>query len=376
MDHLLFFNLAAEVAVKTSVVLGLTVILAMFVWRGSSASIRHGIWSFGIYAAILVPVFVLAMPGWGVLPPVSNSVVGNVVVSPAGIESEINREADLPESPGALAPAPMPPAVSGEELAIADNGSPPIPVSFWIVLLWGSGVLVLLGRIGLGFLSLIRLGRSGRRVRDGRIVEVFEEARDQMGMVGRIRILTSTERVMPMSWGILSPTILLPAEASEWGRGRLYSVLLHEMAHLERGDPIHHFGAKVACAFYWFHPLVWFAAWRQQAESEVACDDRVLELGVRGSDYAAHLLEVVTGADCSSRGADMAMAMARSVSQLESRVASAVDPGKNRRRNSKVAVAVGGVLALGFVVPVSMLTAAAPEAPEEAAPDPEGNRGW
>ena len=53
--------------------------------------------------------------------------------------------------------------------------------------------------------------------------------------------------------------------------------------------------AYIVCALYWFHPLVWFGLRRLRSESELACDDDVLSLGIRGSDYARHLVEIARG---------------------------------------------------------------------------------
>src|SRR5205823_7470003 len=78
-----------------------------------------------------------------------------------------------------------------------------------------------------------------------------------------------------------------------WPEHRQRAVLLHELAHVQRADWLALMLAQVTCALYWFHPLVWWAARRLRVESERACDDRVLTAGVKASDYATHLLEVV-----------------------------------------------------------------------------------
>ena len=74
---------------------------------------------------------------------------------------------------------------------------------------------------------------------------------------------------------------------------KLEAVLLHELAHVARFDLWTSFAAHVACAAYWFNPLVWMAARRMRIEGERACDDAVLRCGARASDYADQLLEVV-----------------------------------------------------------------------------------
>jgi hypothetical protein len=43
---------------------------------------------------------------------------------------------------------------------------------------------------------------------------------------------------------------------------------------------------------YWFNPLLWIVCARLRQESEQACDDAVLSLGVEGAEYADQLLEL------------------------------------------------------------------------------------
>src|SRR6185436_15883755 len=100
---------------------------------------------------------------------------------------------------------------------------------------------------------------------------------------------------VPMTWGVIRPSILLPQAAAEWSAQRLDAVLQHELAHVQRFDALTQWLAHFACALYWFHPLVWYAAKQMRAERERACDDLVLHSGIQPSVYASDLLEIVSG---------------------------------------------------------------------------------
>jgi len=92
--------------------------------------------------------------------------------------------------------------------------------------------------------------------------------------------------------GILRPVILLPEDASNWTPSRRRAVLAHELAHVRRHDPAILLAAHLATIVYWFHPLCWLAAVRLRIESERACDDAALRIGLLPSGYAGHLLDL------------------------------------------------------------------------------------
>src|SRR6185436_10190982 len=108
-------------------------------------------------------------------------------------------------------------------------------------------------------------------------------------------------------------------------------VLLHELAHVRRRDCLWQWIMQLACAIYWFHPLIWIAAKRLQNERERACDDLVIAAGAKASDYAEHLLAIASGLQSNAFAAYAAIAMARR-SALEGRLLAILEPGANRRR--------------------------------------------
>jgi bla regulator protein BlaR1 len=176
--------------------------------------------------------------------------------------------------------------------------------------------------------------------------------------------------VAPLTFGVLRPVIILPVAVHEWPAPALERALVHELAHARRGDWWTHAMARLACAIYWFHPLVWSVSRRLALEAERACDDEVLARGEEAS-YADQL--VALARSMNERATSPLLGMANR-SDLSTRVAAALDPSLRRgpMRAAQVAL-IGGltVSALITVAPVRVVGRAAAdvvsETPAEAA---------
>jgi beta-lactamase regulating signal transducer with metallopeptidase domain len=131
--------------------------------------------------------------------------------------------------------------------------------------------------------------------------------------------------LMPMTWGVLRPQILLPDEAAAWPDERKRVVLAHEMAHVRRLDRLFHAIAQITCAVYWFNPLFWIARNELYRESEHAADDVVLNLGVEPHSYASHLLSIARELTSSRIVLSATSAMARPTA-LEQRFTALLRP--------------------------------------------------
>ncbi|MBM3768223.1 MAG: M56 family metallopeptidase [Acidobacteria bacterium] len=99
----------------------------------------------------------------------------------------------------------------------------------------------------------------------------------EFATVDGVAVRTAAELKMPAV--ALGPAILLPESAAEWPAERLDVVLTHELAHVRRWDLLWRLAGSAVCCVYWFHPLAWWAAAQQRRESEMSCDDQVLNHG-------------------------------------------------------------------------------------------------
>jgi hypothetical protein len=167
--------------------------------------------------------------------------------------------------------------------------------------------------------------------------------------------MLKTQRItMPMTCGLIRSAILLPADADDWPDERRQVVLAHELAHVRRWDCLTQLLAQAACSIYWFNPLVWLATRQLRIERERACDDQVIYLGTKASEYAGHLLEMARTfrtARCSSLAA---VAIARR-SELEGRLLAILDPGLKRRGLNRIAAISVGVVIVCLVLTLATM---------------------
>jgi len=141
---------------------------------------------------------------------------------------------------------------------------------------WACGSLLLLVRLALGHFAAARLAAN---------------ASPAAGFPGTVPVFTA-DIAAPVVTGLLRPRILFPRAAAHWPEAHRAAALRHELAHVERLDLWTGLLARLACAVYWFHPLVWTLARRMRTLQELACDDAVLSSGFQPVVYAEALVAV------------------------------------------------------------------------------------
>jgi TonB family protein len=229
-------------------------------------------------------------------------------------------------------------------------------VSLFVV--WAAGAVVSLLTLLTGLLRLRWIASRAVPLDDGRWSMAAVEIAHLYGLRRPVLLLQSAHPTLLVTWGVVRPKVIVPHSAPGWSDERVRIVLGHELAHIRRRDWLLHLGVQLLRAFHWFNPLVWVAARRLRQESEQACDDSVLRLGIDGPAYATHLLELARTFSSQRRMWSPAPGIARQ-SSLERRIRAMVNTRINREPVTRTASAAAALALLAATVVITSFTAAA-----------------
>jgi TonB family protein len=316
-----------DAAVKAAAILTVALLLTAGMRHGS-ASARYFTWTCALAAILVLPVLSLALPHWYLTL----------------------------KTPAARASSPPSPISDTAPLA-AEAGrieAPPAGRTFpWPAAIWLAGMMIGLARLAAGHIRLWLSVRRAPEVRASEWLALLEEAGTRIGLRHPVSLRRSPETDVPLTCGIFAPTVVLPSGSEEWDAQRRRVVLLHELTHARRRDPLVYLLARVAAAVYWFHPLAWLAVARFRREQERSCDDAVVRAGAGQSAYASHLVDLARSvAPAGAYSAALGMA---ATSDLEQRVRALLEPGRNRRGLSRRVCLAGLTGALAVILPLAAL---------------------
>ena len=316
-------------------------------WRRSSAAARHLMWLVAIASMLAMPLLSASLPSWrvAVLPPAE--------AAPA-IEEASPPMATPIEAAAVVPTAALPVAAVGSEPTAVSEASAPRNWGQIAFILWCVGALIVAIPMVLGHARVWLLAKTARPAGNGAWGALAFALPHSLGLAGRVRILVSERATMPMAFGLVNPTVLLPSNVESWSYARRRDVLLHELAHVARRDCLTQLIAQTACALYWFDPLVWIAARALRGERERACDDAVVRAGARPSDYASHLLQVARDLRVPRSTALATVCMARR-SQLSDRLLAILDERRNRRTVSRLFAVPAWLVGLVILIPAAAL---------------------
>ena len=332
---------------KSIVVAALTLGLLRLA-RSRSSGERSMIAHAGLMALLALPAAMLLLPQWAPLPATW------VAADPAPVAQMAATGGSAIDPASAAASVPV---------AAAQAGSSPVILSSWSDLAPFLYLVPLLLLCGVMAVAVVRL--FGMRGRAEILVErswlsALAESQRRMGFKHGTALLVSNELRSPISWGVLRPTIVLNPKAVA-ATGEAEAIIAHELAHVARLDWAKLLGARIACAVFWFNPLVWMLARESHQLREEAADDAVLMADIDGPDYATLL---VGAARHDNQGALLAAhGVAPGKDSLKRRITRVLDGSLRRGPASASWILMSLVVLAGITAPLAAFSATAkPEA--------------
>lgn len=259
-------------ALRVSALLSISMVAALTMRRRSAAA-RHWVLAAGLIGAAAMPVLQVIAPRWDMPWSAVSEVVGSTVPVVHSADGSL-----------AIAPQAVRAMVGGQERR---------SIASMATQVWMAGVVVGLAWLLAGLIRLRWIASRCRPVLDRRWITIAKQIAAHLEVRREPVILQSTNDRLLATWGLRTPQIILPDAADDWSDERIRIVLCHELSHVRRGDWLLQLLGGLLRAVYWFNPLVWLACQWLRYESERACDDDVLNLGMAGPDYATELLNIV-----------------------------------------------------------------------------------
>ena len=264
--------------IETSIILLLATVATALMRRSSAAS-RHVVWTTALLAVLMLPVTSALMPA------IPLPVLRPVIAAEDGIQLPASLVTSVPDASASRVFVAAAPPESRAFPNVLRN----LP---WVPLLWLMGSGVFLFRLARGHHARRRLTARCATCTDTRLLTEVSVLTRRLGIRRRVTTLIAPSEMMPATWGVIRPHLLLPPSAPGWSDEQLALVLTHELAHVLRFDAAAHGVAQAASALVWWNPLVWLASSRAQLEREGACDDLVLRVGISASTYADALISL------------------------------------------------------------------------------------
>jgi beta-lactamase regulating signal transducer with metallopeptidase domain len=367
MDFLLQTNgpaIAVELLVKSTLLLG-AALAAVYFLKGRAPSLRHSILSIAIISLLVLPVLTFVVPGWQlkILPApveaeptleevheelVTERLIEYRIVPIAEHTAQANTgEAPLVWNASATIHSAEPPLPPATGLNVKDVAIPAI---------WLLGFLFLSIRILAGLMGVSRLTRFGISLSENPWRRLYRLFMQKSPIKRNVKLVKNRRVPVPMTWGVLKPVVLMPQDSSKWSFQQCSSVLFHELAHVKRGDFLVRILARVACTVFWFNPLSWLAYRQMIREQEKACDQMVLQAGIKPSTYASSLLQVKLASTGSQRLAAAAVGMAGD-SALDERLTTILD---KRNTHMEVTMRTKLILIVLFIFAITLVGTANP----------------
>jgi len=173
--------------------------------------------------------------------------------------------------------------------------TPQLTWQVYAMLTWLAGTSIL------GIWLFLRLhslcGRHGYQAAAASLPQSFynqmADCANRLGLRRVPRVVVTKRLASPAVFGAVRPVLLVPkGYLSKLSRSDTEHMLLHELAHVKRGDLVMHSLYMLLQIAYWYNPLLWLVRRQMHHLRELSCDATVANLlRERTTAYRRTLLE-------------------------------------------------------------------------------------
>jgi beta-lactamase regulating signal transducer with metallopeptidase domain len=257
-------------------------------------------------------------------------------------------------------------AVSGVDAAIGRPVSEVAPAPEAAIDPWqAAGILWFGGTAAILAVSATRVARFRRELRAActpaapDVVDLARRAAADLGTPMRAAILVTGAGTVPFVWAFVGrATIVLPAGVvAAATKAELRLILMHELAHVRRGDHLVRWLDWAVVAWLWWNPLAWIARRGLRSTEELACDALVLRTrGTAPREYGRCLLSVAESLAGSAFRAPVQACTMGDGGSLEQRIRFIMSGSLQRRPSLPVRLATVAVAAVSMAAGVACVS--------------------
>jgi beta-lactamase regulating signal transducer with metallopeptidase domain/DUF4097 and DUF4098 domain-containing protein YvlB len=282
----------------------------LIIRRWAWPQLRYALWLMVLIKLILPPTISLSTSVTSGLEPLAKQIVAQENrrenLNPATATILANFENSVAESPAEtlssrdVVTEQQPIVVfTGSENVAGESLSASHIRPIWQVYamaVWLAGMLILGGWL---ILKLLHLRKADRRLATtASLPESFYTAiarcAKSLGLCRVPKVVLTRKVECPAVFGVVRPVLLMPVGyLSKMTRKDTEHMLLHELAHIKRGDLWVHGFYMLLQVVYWYNPLLWLVRSQMHHLRELCCDATVARLlKERISEYRQTLIDV------------------------------------------------------------------------------------
>ncbi len=363
--------------------------------RWAWPQLRYALWSLILIKLLLPPS--LSLPSGivpGLQPKVAQAVrwmgsekaaaaQNSAAIADFGLQiADLGRDVDGPfavavsRSQGARAVEPASPVSASTHDANPQSAivNPQLEWHVYAMAIWLAGTVIL------GTWLFVRLhSLAGRHAYVAAAASLPQSFYNQLAGCAKLlrlrhvpRVAVTGRLVTPAVFGVFRPALLMPkGYLSKLSRRDTEHMLLHELAHIRRGDLVLHGLYMLVQIVYWYNPLLWLVRRQLHHLRELSCDATVANLlRERTPAYRQTLLE--TARRLLARPVEPGLGLLglfEDSNRLAVRLNWLTKPTWRYRTMKRVAVATVAALMLACVLPMAQAQEPASDEVKQVSPE-------